>query len=89
MMLVHIVLMHEVTAGNLVKLNGCIALTNSSITSGLYKNKICISEKSIMFRLTWPKTSPVIYYFQQSTNIICPDLKTLAIQVPPWNHLQC
>lgn len=37
MMLVHIVLIHEVTAGNLVKLNGCIALTNSSITSGLYK----------------------------------------------------
>ena len=37
MMLVHIVLMREVTAGNLVKLNGCIALTNSSITSGLYK----------------------------------------------------
>ena len=52
MMLVHIVLIHEVKAGNLVKLNGCIALTNSSITSGLYKNKICISEKSIMFRLT-------------------------------------
>lgn len=39
MMLVHIVLMHEVTAGNLVKLNGCIALTNSSITSGLYKKE--------------------------------------------------
>ena len=80
MMLVHIVLIHEVKAGNLVKLNGCIALTNSSITSGLYKNKICISEKSIMFRLTWPKTSPVIYN-------VCHGFKTLAFGIPPWNHL--
>ena len=47
MMLVHIVLIHEVKAGNLVKLNGCIALTNSSITSGLYKNKIFFQKSQL------------------------------------------